>query len=146
MRREALSATAAAHRWSAADAARLNLVDWCRDELVPHALAEESTLYAEAAKRPDARLLVEAMLAEHDVITGLVEEIAVTTDVTAAAELARALEIVFRSHLAKENEQLLPLLVVAPDVSVTDLLGGMHQLIGGHHENSHSSERKLLAT
>ncbi|NIK59164.1 DUF2249 domain-containing protein [Kribbella shirazensis] len=129
-RREALSTAAAARRYSEADRAQLALSDWCRSELVPHALAEEETLYAAAAQRPEARLLVEAMLAEHKVIVQLVDNLAATTEVQNAAELARALEVVFTSHLAKENEQLLPLLVAAPDVSVTNLLAGMHQLIG----------------
>jgi len=129
-RRERLSVTASARHWSEADNARQKLVEWCRSKLVPHALAEESTLYAEAARRPEARLLVEAMLAEHKVIIGLVDDLAATTDVCVAAELARALETVFRSHLGKENWQLLPLLVSAPDASVAELLDGMHELVG----------------
>ncbi|WP_350275772.1 DUF2249 domain-containing protein [Kribbella sp. HUAS MG21] len=132
-RREALSTATAARRYSEADKAQLALTDWCRSELVPHALAEEQTLYAAAAQRPEARLLVEAMLAEHKVIVRLVDDLAAATDVMTAAELARALEVLFGAHLAKENAQLLPLLVAAPDVSVADLLGGMHQLIGHAH-------------
>ncbi|MEV0787936.1 DUF2249 domain-containing protein [Kribbella sp. NPDC050459] len=128
---EALSAAAAARRWQAADTARLGLVEWCRTELVPHALAEERTLYAEAAQREDLRLLVEAMVAEHQVIVGLVDILATTTDALRAAELARALSVLFGAHLAKENEQVLPILLAAPDVSVAQLLAGMHELIGG---------------
>jgi uncharacterized protein (DUF2249 family) len=127
---ESLSATAAARQWHAADKARVHLVEWCRTELVPHALAEEQTLYAEAAKRDDARLLVEAMLAEHQVIIDLVNKLATTTDDTRAAELARALSVLFGSHLAKENGQLLPILLASPDVSVAQLLAGMHELTG----------------
>lgn len=127
---EALSAAAAARRSEDADTARLRLVGWCRTELVPHALAEEQTLYAEAAKRDEARLLVEAMRAEHQVIIGLVDNLDTTTADTRAAELARALSVLFGSHLAKENGQLLPLLVAAPDVSVAQLLAGMHELTG----------------
>jgi uncharacterized protein (DUF2249 family) len=121
---------------------RADLVGWCRDELVPHALAEETTMYAAAAERPEARLLVEAMLAEHKVIIGLVDDLDRTTDAVDAAAVARALRAVFEVHLAKENDQVLPLLVGAPDVSVADLLGGMHELLGGHadehgHEHGH---------
>lgn len=137
---ETLSATAAAHLWGKADQARVELATWCRRELVPHALAEEQTLYAEAAKRDEARLLVEAMLAEHQVIIRLVDDIATITDVLRAAELARALSVLFGSHLAKENGQLLPLLLAAPDVSVADLLGGMHDLIGAETESHAGSD------
>lgn len=140
---EALSALAAARRRDAADDARSDLVTWCRAELVPHALAEEQTLYAEAAKRPEARLLVEAMLAEHKLIVSLVDDLATTTDATRAAELARALTVLFGTHLAKENEQLLPLLLAATDVSVAALLDGMHDLTGAgshaHPEHAHQA-------
>ena len=115
---------------------RDDLVTWSREELLPHAKAEEGTLYREASRRPEGRLLVEAMLAEHTVILGLVDELARTTDVVGAAVTARALTAVFEVHLAKENEQVLPLLVAAPDVSVADLLGGMHELLG-HEEHAH---------
>jgi uncharacterized protein (DUF2249 family) len=115
---------------------RDDLVTWSREELLPHAKAEEGTLYREASRRSEGRLLVEAMLAEHAVILGLVDGLARTTDVVDAAVTARALAAVFEVHLAKENEQVLPLLVAAPDVSVADLLGGMHELLG-HEEHAH---------
>jgi len=47
------------------------------------------------------------------------------------AAAARALQVVFESHLAKENDQSLPLLASSPDVSVAELLEGMHELLGG---------------
>jgi len=61
---ESLSAAARARRQDNADEVTADLVTWCRGELVPHALAEEGTLYRVAAERVEARLLVEAMLAE----------------------------------------------------------------------------------
>jgi uncharacterized protein (DUF2249 family)/iron-sulfur cluster repair protein YtfE (RIC family) len=114
----------------AAGQAREQLVAWCRSDLVPHAAGEEQTLYPAGRRREEGRLLVEAMLAEHAVLTGLVEEIAGTTQPVRAAASAVALRTVFDSHLAKENELLLPLLVGAPDVSVAELLADMHSLLG----------------
>ena len=127
---EALAAAARAGRRAEADLARDDLVRWCRAELVPHALAEESTMYAVAGQLAPARLLIEAMLAEHRALTGLVDELAAATDPVSAATLARALQALFEVHLAKEEEQVLPLLVAAPTISVAGLLGGMHELIG----------------
>ena len=46
------------------------LVEWCETELVPHALAEEGPLYGGRRNLPQGRLLVEGMLAEHQVIVG----------------------------------------------------------------------------
>ena len=132
-------AAVAARDDAAALGARDALVDWCDHELVPHAAAEEKTLYPAGLAMVNARLLVEAMIAEHGVIIGLVDALRNAEPVPAVA-IAGALKEVFGSHLVKENEQLLPLLVAAPDVSVTGLLEGMHELLGeGEHEHEHES-------
>lgn len=119
----------------AAFAARDALVRWAERDLVPHALAEEKAMYPLAHQDSRARLLIDAMLAEHDLILGLVEGLkAASTPVAAAAE-ARALSVTFESHLAKENEQVLPLLAASPDVSLAGALAGMHELLGGGHDH-----------
>jgi uncharacterized protein (DUF2249 family) len=115
---------------SAAD----ELVAWAERELVPHALAEEQALYPAAQATTEGRLLVDGMLAEHRAITALVHEVAAATEPVRAAAAARALAVLFDAHLAKENEQVLPLLAGRKDVSLADLLEGMHALLGGHQE------------
>lgn len=57
------------------DETREDLIGWCRRELVPHALAEEGSLYAAAQELPESRLLVEAMTAEHAVIPSLLDRL-----------------------------------------------------------------------
>ncbi len=51
------------------------LVRWCDAELIPQALAEEQAMYPAAHEDPRARLLVDAMLAEHRDLVALVEAI-----------------------------------------------------------------------
>ena len=121
----------------AAEYERRELVEWCHQELVPHALAEEKALYPAARAKVEARLLVDGMLDEHRVITDLVDEISAATDPTRAAAAGRALVVMFDAHLAKENDLVLPLLAAAPDVTLADLLAGMHELLGGASESSH---------
>ena len=75
----------------AAEHERRELVDWCTRELVPHALAEEKALYPAAHAKAESRLLVDGMLDEHRVITGLVGEISAAADPTRAAAAGRAL-------------------------------------------------------
>ena len=116
-------------------ATRDRLVAWCDQELVPHAQAEEKAMYPAGLESTAGRLLVEAMLAEHGVIVGLLDQLR-TAEGPRALTTAGGLLAVFDSHLTKENEQLLPLLVADPDVSVHDLLGGMHELLGGSHEDA----------
>ena len=115
-----------------ADDARHDLVRWCEHELVPHALAEEKAMYPAAKATLEGRLLVEGMLAEHQVIVGLLAEVKRTDDIVRASASAYALKVAFDNHLAKENDLVLPLLLRTPGVSVADLLGGMHELLGGH--------------
>ena len=139
----AVADLARAGRGDEADRARAQLLTWCREELVPHALAEEGSLYAAAAQQPEARLLVEAMLAQHRAIVGLVDALEGARDAVSAAVAAGALRSLFEVHLAAENEQILPLLVAAPGVSVADLLGDLHEMVGGpehEHEHGHGHE------
>lgn len=114
-----------------ARAARKDLLSYLRREIVPHAVAEEQALYPLAAARPEGRALVEGMIGEHRALTALVEELADAGSLVRAAAAGRALAAVFAVHLAKENDLLLPLLVGAGDVSLAEVLTGMHQLLGG---------------
>ncbi len=137
---EEVRRTASAADSSEATVARERLVAWLERELVPHALAEEKAMYPAAQNLPEGRLLVTGMLAEHQVITGLVGDLAAAPDPVSAAAAAKALKVMFDSHLAKENELVLPLLVSAPDVSVAALLDGMHEVLGAADPSSSSSE------
>ncbi|NMM25152.1 MAG: DUF2249 domain-containing protein [Phycicoccus sp.] len=114
-----------------AAAAAEALVRWCQAELIPHALAEEQAMYPKAHEDPRARLLVDAMLAEHRDLVELVEAIRNATGPVRAAASAQALKTLFDSHLVKENDQILPLLAGSSEVSLADILGGMHELLGG---------------
>lgn len=126
-------------RPDAAEDARRRLSAWCEGELMPHALAEEATLYPAARSTVEGRLLVEGMLAEHETIGALVRSLgAGSGDVVRAATTAAALRAVFESHLAKENDLVLPLLLRTPGVSVAELLGGMHELLGEDDGTAHA--------
>ena len=114
-----------------ATGARARLVTWARESLVPHAMAEEKTLYPAARGIAEGRLLVDAMLAEHIAILALVDEVEKAPTDVAAAAAGRALQAVFAVHLDKENDQVLPLLGASPDQSVAQLLDGMHEVLGG---------------
>lgn len=131
LRSEALLAAASRGDADAAEQTRRQLVGWCETELLPHARAEEQTLYPEARATVAGRPLVEGMLDEHTAIGGLVGELADSaSDPVRVAAAARALRVLFDVHLAKENEQVIPLLLSTPGVSLAQLLAGMHQILG----------------
>jgi uncharacterized protein (DUF2249 family)/iron-sulfur cluster repair protein YtfE (RIC family) len=137
---EQLVVAVSRHDADSATSAQAALVEWCENDLVPHALAEERAMYPAALSKPEARLLIEGMLAEHLVIAGLVSELATASDLVRAAAAAKALQVMFDSHLGKENDLVLPLLVSARDVSVAELLGGMHELLGAETHGDHDHE------
>ncbi|MEO8517760.1 MAG: DUF2249 domain-containing protein [Dermatophilaceae bacterium] len=122
-----------------AGAASEALVSWCHAELIPHALAEEQSMYPAAREDLQARLLVDAMLAEHHDLVELVDAISRATSPVRAAANAQALRSLFDSHLAKENEQILPLLAQSSEVSLAAVLDGMHDLLGRHDDDKDTS-------
>ena len=111
--------------------ARDKLADWARTELLPHAEAEERTLYTAAAELPPLRLLVRAMVAEHRAVAELVDALEQAATPAGAAAAAGGLRAVLDVHLQKENELLLPALVESSEVSVGAMLEGMHEILGG---------------
>lgn len=121
---QALMTATSLHRGSAAERVRLELVDWCRTELLRHAAAEERQLYPRARNEAAGTLLVESMLEEHETIERLVEELGAAEDGVHAVAAASALLVMLETHLKKENEQLLPLLARSPYVSLADLVSG----------------------
>lgn len=115
---------------------RDELTTWLHDELLSHAYAEEAALYPPAADLPAGKLLVEGMVGEHRVIAALVTDLEGAASPVVAASTAYALQAVFASHLAKENDLVVPLLVAADEVSLARLLDGMHDIIGAETDSS----------
>ncbi|MGY2746612.1 hemerythrin domain-containing protein [Arthrobacter sp. UYCu723] len=108
------------------------LVEWCETELVPHALAEEGPLYGGAGDTPEGKLLVEGMLAEHQVLAGLAEDLRGASGVDAAVA-AGAIRQIFAVHVDKANRLLLPLIVASPGLSLAQAVGGLSELVGDAH-------------
>ena len=119
--------------------ARAAAADFCTEQLLPHAAAEEAALYPAAGALPQTKLLVEAMIAEHRVLEGLVRDLGEATEPPRVAAAAHALRVLFDTHLAKENDLILPAVAADPAVSLTEILAGMHELLGEHagHEHGH---------
>lgn len=107
----------------------LGVLDYLEGELLPHAQAEEKALYP-AGDTGASALLLRSMREEHRTIIGRVAALRDASDAVAATMGASAVLALFESHLWKENELLVPILVADPHVAMVDLLAGMHELIG----------------
>lgn len=143
-----------AHDVSSAElgGARDRLVTWARTSLLPHAEAEERSLYPAAAELAELTVLTREMVAEHRVIGELVDKLATATAPGEIVAAAGALEAVLGIHLHKENEVLLPALVASPHHSVARLLDGMHDILGADTDpacacdhDEHGAETELDA-
>jgi streptomycin 6-kinase len=131
--RERTTALFLAARSGDPEAAREGLGAWYRSELIPHATAEERTLYAAGEDLDATRLLVQGMLAEHQALVGLVAQLEPARDPLDAIAVAASAQDLFTVHLAKENDLLLPALDDA-GVLLAPLWEGMHELLGAHDD------------
>lgn len=121
------------------DVVRDDLVGWCRGELLPHAYAEEGALYPAGLGVAGARMLVEAMIVEHQLLSDLIHRVESAVEPFGAASAAFALQTMFEAHVTKEDEQLIPALAASPAVSLADLLDRMHAATG--HEDPAGGHR-----
>ena len=119
-----------------------DLVAWFATELLPHARAEETTLYSAGSLLEGTRLLVAAMVAEHRALEVLVADLGNIHDAFAVAVAAGSAKALFAVHLAKENELLLPGLDSA-GVDLGAALAGMHEILGGMREPDELDVRTL---
>jgi iron-sulfur cluster repair protein YtfE (RIC family) len=108
---------------------RRAVLDYLDRELLPHAAAEEQALYP-AGDAGLTALLVRAMRDEHRNIVARVDDLRSASAAIPAATTAAVVLALFESHLAKENDLLVPALVADPRVDVGALLEGMHELVG----------------
>ncbi len=119
-------------------AARDELAGYFTAEVLPHAQAEESTLYQAAAQIDRARMLIETMTIEHGLITDAIAALERAESAGSVAAAAGALDALFTGHVGRENDFVIPLLATDPDVSLNELVEGLHELIGGDSDSSTS--------
>ncbi|MFE1895110.1 DUF2249 domain-containing protein [Streptomyces yangpuensis] len=125
---------------SAAEKIHAGLVAFCDRSLLPHAAAEEAALYPAAHGMPEARLLIESLIGEHRCLTALVDALRNAPSPAGAAADARALQVLFEEHVAKENGLVLPLLAMTSEVSLAALLADMHHRLAGDTDNTSAQE------
>lgn len=107
-------------------AAVAGVIAFLADEVLPHAAAEEETIYPAAAERAELIGTVNEMVTEHTTLSAAAETLAGLADGTTAAEQANRIADLFTAHAARENDVLLRALLAADDVDLAELLAQMH--------------------
>jgi len=108
--------------------AAADLLAFLAEEVLPHATAEESTIYRAASATGTLAAVVEEMTAEHRRLEALAEELAGSTEGPAALNVARTLGTLFAAHVEFENEVILPGLR-ASGADLAELVRHMHELV-----------------
>lgn len=124
----------------AAEKIHAGLVAFCDQSLLPHAAAEEAVLYPVAHDMPEARLLIESLVGEHRCLTALVDALHTAPSPAGAAADARALQVLFEEHVAKENGLVLPLLAMTPEISLATLVADMHHRLANERTTRGAQE------
>jgi len=100
------------------------------DEVLPHARAEERTLYRAARRDPDASLLVQALIGEHRMLASMAGGLGELARSAEAAAQADAISTLFASHVAREESLLLPALERS-GADLPAMIGREPRLAGG---------------
>lgn len=102
------------------------LREYLAAEILPHAEAEERTLYPAAATQARGSELVRTLTAEHRALAYLAGRLQLCADGTAGATVAERISTLFAGHVAKENDLLLPALT-GSGTDLAALFADMHQ-------------------
>jgi len=122
------------------EAVGAELLAYLAKEVLPHAMAEERTLYQAAAAKAELAETVESMIDEHRQLVSLTERLATARDASSAAAEAEAIGALFASHVAKENSLILPPLAADESVDLSGLLARMHRLTEAEPEATPGDE------
>ena len=109
------------------EAAVARLIGYLAGEILPHAAAEEATIYPAAAALDGLAGTVTEMTAEHKVLFEAAGRLAEPADAATAAGRAQEIARLFAGHVAKENDILLPALLASQDTDLPALLAEMHR-------------------
>ncbi len=111
--------------------ARHALARYLQDEILPHARAEEGTVYARGQQIPALAGLVRSMRYEHEVIGHLTHRLEQAFDWHAAADVASRVAELFAVHAGKEDRFIIAELEASPDANLEDILGGLREELAG---------------
>jgi hypothetical protein len=99
---------------------------YLEEEILPHAKAEERTLYRAAATQARGSELVRTLTAQHHALAYLAGRLRPGADGGEAAAVSEWIATLFAGHVAKENDLLLPALA-GSGADLASLLADMHE-------------------
>ncbi len=110
--------------------ARSEIVNYLLRELLPHADAEEDSVYPAARTIPWAMAITDELAHEHVVLNQLTQRLEDERHPVRSATTAESLRVMFRHHVTSENTVVLPLVAATPGLSLASLVSALHELTG----------------
>lgn len=119
----------------------VDMINFMDLEVIPHAKAEEHTIYPVASDVLDAEDLVASMNSEHEELVSLtrqLEDLADTEELSNNEPFSVASKIsdLFAEHAKRENDDILSRLVIHPNVDLVLILRQMEQLFSAEKRNA----------
>ncbi len=111
------------------ETARNEVSAYLADDILPHAAAEEATVYQVAAQVESMKGLVDSMLFEHGIIRETREKLLTAPKWEQALTLSAEAARLFAVHAEKENRFIIAVLERRSDVNLASVLGDMHHLL-----------------
>ncbi|MGC8498468.1 MAG: DUF2249 domain-containing protein [Acidimicrobiales bacterium] len=103
------------------------LLAYVADEVLPHALAEEASVYRAAAELPELAPLIGDLIIEHHELARLGDDLGPATPLDVRRAAARRVRRLFADHVRAENDVVLPALRDGAPGSLPELLDVMHE-------------------
>ncbi|MBO0748012.1 MAG: DUF2249 domain-containing protein [Acidimicrobiaceae bacterium] len=116
------------------------LVAFLASEVIPHAQAEEQTVYRAAGAHGALVETLRQMVDEHRMLVAATGRLAESPGSSGAATEAEQLALLFSSHVAKENAVLLPVLAADATADLAGLVAEMHRLMEAARRAAESSD------
>jgi iron-sulfur cluster repair protein YtfE (RIC family) len=138
MQRRVAAVTGAAAAGGSLAAATSDLLAYLASDVLPHAYAEEDTIYRAAAGQTDLAGTISEMITEHRVLATAASRLAGGLDDSSALMQAKMLSALITSHVVKENEVLLPALLADDAVDLADLLEELRERLAESPEQQAS--------
>ncbi len=116
-----------------------DLVNYMNSDVVPHAIAEEHTIYLAASDKLGLSKMIGQMVSEHQELIGEISALREALTPSEAVERSEQLALLFSEHVKKENDLILPQLFDSRNVDLTLVLGEMHELFEAAKESADST-------
>lgn len=120
-----------------------DLISYINIEVIPHAVAEEYSIYQIAKDKLGLDPAIKDMTAEHKLIIDAIKALEDASTGSKAAQQSEQIASLFSNHVAKENDVILPKLLLDPSVDLVKALEEMHELFEAAQQSASSPQKEM---